>query len=104
MDIYSSALLPFARSFNLSLAAWDEPSRVLHTGTEGSIWLTVSGEAGLAPAPITRLEGSAFDVFSWASQRVFGKGGREADVVVSPSAATGSASLSGRFSTGEVCD
>jgi len=91
MDIYTSALLPFAQQYNLSLVSWDA-SRLLYNGTEGAIIISVSGEEGLAPAPVTPLEGAAFDVFSWASQRVFGKGGREAEVVVSPSAATGSAS------------
>lgn len=92
MDIYTSTLLPFAKDYDLSLISWDGKT-LLHNGTEGTILISVSGETGLAPAPVTQLKGDAFEVFSWASQRVFGKGGRETDVIVAPSASTGSESF-----------
>lgn len=82
--------MPFAKDYDLTLINWDGKT-ILHNGTEGTVLITIRGGVGAEPAPITELKGDHYKVFSWASQRVFGKGGREADVIVAPSAATGSA-------------
>lgn len=87
MDLYTNAIIPTAKAYNFTLLS--ENSTVLHEGSAGKIKVGTV-EAGLAPAPVTPVHGPAWELFGWASKRVFEKEGEEGlEVIVAPSAATG---------------
>jgi hypothetical protein len=90
LDIFAHPVVPLAQRFNLTLIAAN--SSVLHTPehSEGTVTLGVTGEKGLPVAPITPLSGKAWEIFSWASRRVWeeksdGAVGAGGEVIVAPS-------------------
>ncbi|CED85327.1 carboxypeptidase s [Phaffia rhodozyma] len=86
LDIYTDSILPTAEAYNFTLISFNKT--VLHEGSDGTIRIDIQGDDPLAPAPLTPVHGQAWDLFGWASRRVFEKDGED-EVIVSPSAATG---------------
>lgn len=97
LDIYAGPVIPIAKAFNLTLIAAN--SSVLHTPefSQGTVTLGVTGEKGLPVAPITPLSGKAWEIFTWASRRVWetkegdvdAAGGHgSGEVIIAPSASS----------------